>query len=96
MLQSIVERDRKDKEKGWGSLDLFNLIRNGFSGRGPDEGTSDSEAEHVYFPLPASKSQNQIADLLLNERYPAVVVEGPPGCGTSLCASFFPVVQKLR
>ena len=34
------------------------------------------------FPLPTSAAQNRIADLLLNQNYPAVVCEGPPGTGT--------------
>jgi hypothetical protein len=33
------------------------------------------------FPLSTSESQNRIADLLLNQDYPAVVTEGPPGTG---------------
>ena len=31
------------------------------------------------FPLPTSEAQNQIAELLLTKKYPAVVCEGPPG-----------------
>ena len=31
--------------------------------------------------LPTSESQNRIADLLLTQKYPAIVVEGPPGTG---------------
>lgn len=33
------------------------------------------------FPLPTSDAQNRIANLLLNNKYPAVVCEGPPGTG---------------
>lgn len=33
------------------------------------------------FPLPTSASQDRAADLLLNQNYPAVVLEGPPGTG---------------
>ncbi|CAJ1931682.1 unnamed protein product [Cylindrotheca closterium] len=33
------------------------------------------------FPLATSDSQNRIAELLLDQHYPAVVTEGPPGTG---------------
>lgn len=33
------------------------------------------------FPLATSVSQDRAADLLLNQNYPAVVLEGPPGTG---------------
>lgn len=33
------------------------------------------------FPLPTSEAQNRIAHLLLDQQYPAVVCEGPPGTG---------------
>jgi len=33
------------------------------------------------FPLATSDSQNRIAHLLLDQKYPAVVTEGPPGTG---------------
>lgn len=35
------------------------------------------------FPLPASDSQNRIANMLLLKDYPAVICEGPPGTGKS-------------
>uniref|UniRef100_A0A7S3KYB6 Uncharacterized protein n=1 Tax=Amphora coffeiformis TaxID=265554 RepID=A0A7S3KYB6_9STRA len=35
------------------------------------------------FPLPTSVPQTRIAELLLNQKYPAVVCEGPPGSGKS-------------
>ncbi|GKY99220.1 hypothetical protein MPSEU_000877400 [Mayamaea pseudoterrestris] len=37
--------------------------------------------ERPLFPLPTSDAQDQIADLLMNKKYPACVVEGPPGSG---------------
>jgi hypothetical protein len=43
----------------------------------------DEPAASPMFPLPASESQNRIADLLLSKNYPAVVCEGPPGTGKS-------------
>jgi len=47
----------------------------------PREPDHDSTMGRPAFPLPTSDSQNQIADLLLNKKYPAVVCEGPPGTG---------------
>ena len=47
-------------------------------------GISKQEPEEPpkpLFPLPISAAQNQLADLLLNQNYPAVVCEGPPGTG---------------
>lgn len=44
-----------------------------------------SEKTVVYdrplFPLPTSEAQNRIAHLLLDQNYPAVICEGPPGTG---------------
>mmetsp|Transcript_19947 Transcript_19947/g.57299 ORF Transcript_19947/g.57299 Transcript_19947/m.57299 type:complete len:1755 (+) Transcript_19947:297-5561(+) len=42
--------------------------------------TSTSSSERPLFPLPSSASQLRIHQLL-SEGAPAVVVEGPPGCG---------------
>lgn len=40
------------------------------------------------FPLPTSKSQDRIADLLLRQNYPAVIAEGPPGA-YFMCSLYF-------
>ena len=37
--------------------------------------------EKPLFPLPTSEAQNRIAHLLLDQQYPAVICEGPPGTG---------------
>ena len=43
----------------------------------PDHGSKTTVSD---FPLPTSASQDQIA-AMLSSGAPAVVVEGPPGCG---------------
>jgi len=40
-----------------------------------------NQACRPMFPLATSNSQNRIAELLLDQQYPAVVTEGPPGTG---------------
>lgn len=49
----------------------------------PASSTSGNDAKSCrpMFPLATSDSQNRIAHLLLDQKYPAVVTEGPPGTG---------------
>ena len=42
------------------------------------------------FPLATSESQDRIADLLLRQKYPAVIAEGPPGTYIQ-CSSYLPL-----
>ena len=45
-----------------------------------DEGKKESRRiTRPVFPLATSESQDRIADLLLRQKYPAVIAEGPPG-----------------
>eukprot|EP00978_Attheya_sp_CCMP212_P014159 scaffold35967_cov52-Attheya_sp.AAC.1 len=56
---------------------------------GPTKNQSDDTLSSIrqrrnhLFPLPSSDAQNQIAELLLRDQAPAVVVVGPPGTGKS-------------
>ena len=59
-----------------------------------DDDYDDRLSNKPLFPLPTSAAQNRIADLLLNQQYPAVVCEGPPGTGMSWCCDEY--VVSLR
>ena len=51
------------------------------SKKGVSESNTEESSPRLLFPLPTSKEQTQIADLLITKNYPAVVCEGPPGTG---------------
>ena len=44
-----------------------------------EEHDDEPKEDPIVFPLPASETQNRIANMLLRQNYPAVVTEGPPG-----------------
>lgn len=74
VLDSRAAAIERDRSKGG----IFGWFRN-TSNQSVAE--ANSKSQRPLFPLATSDSQNRIADLLLNQNYPAVVTEGPPGTG---------------
>ena len=77
VLSQIVEAGR---EKVSGSGVVWSTLSSIF---GKHEATAGLNPTKPLLPLASSATQNQIAEMLLIHKTPALVVEGPPGTGKS-------------
>lgn len=78
VLEEVVERTRRENQSNYSRLWQW-LPQLSFS---TDSKHNEARGRPI-FPLATSDSQNRIAQLLLQQNYPAVVTEGPPGTGKS-------------
>eukprot|EP00980_Cylindrotheca_fusiformis_P027759 scaffold22558_cov116-Cylindrotheca_fusiformis.AAC.8 len=60
---------------------LWNWLPKSLSSNKNNEEEQPAPKLRPMFPLATSDAQNRIAELLLDQNYPAVVAEGPPGTG---------------
>lgn len=77
VLSEIVEGSREKVPISGGMWSSFSSMF------GTQGSTEMSEAAKPLLPLASSATQNQIAEMLLVHKLPALVVEGPPGTGKS-------------
>jgi hypothetical protein len=78
MLEEVV--NKSNREQHFKSSLFWRLLPSLSASRSFDT-VSSATGNRPLFPLETSDSQNRIAHLLLQENYPAVVTEGPPGTG---------------
>lgn len=82
----MVEQKRVQLMKQQESRPAKGFLEQFFSSSSTPEPVKETNPTKLLFPLPTSAPQSHIAELLLNNKYPAVVCEGPPGSGT--CAPY--------
>jgi hypothetical protein len=76
VLEELLDSQTAAIDRDRSKIGVFGWFRKSSTAK-----ETDSPSRRPLFPLPTSDSQNRIADLLLNQNYPAVVLEGPPGTG---------------
>jgi hypothetical protein len=72
VFESVIERSRQPPTSS-GLMSWFY--------RSSTTEANTGKKSRPLFPLPTSDAQNRVAELLIGDNYPAVVVEGPPGTG---------------